>query len=482
MAENRVSRFIFSTEAVLIQDRIIKVKGYKVNKETRANKVNIGNKVNMANKTNILLKIGILIVILTYILFAQPLVVLADTKEAKTTNNVRNNVANSVEFNNVANSLDLNNVTNGLELNKENESVTISVRNASLKETILGICRSYGISVIGVESLKGNITATVKGESPEEVIKELGRIYHFSVSKQHNTLLIESDEATLENRELYVLSPEHLPAESLKAVMGTVVKNDKMAVLSEQNEVIMHLTSGEKRRIETLVRAIDKEPKQVQLEATIIAMEQSYAKEQGFRWSWLSLTGHGEDKTNSYGAVTFGKTPSGEAYKFFVKPELSLMESSGKAVLIAKPSIMALNGETAHILIGERIPVIEEAEVNGERKRFTRYEEVGIKLNYTPIITADGGVDAKIHAEVSTPIMVSEMKAYKISTRQAHTRVRLQQGEVLVIGGLMDNRDQQQIQKVPILGDIPLLGKLFRHSRKSKDSVEMLMLVRATVV
>ena len=462
-----MSRFIFSTEAVLIQDRIIKVKGYKVNKETRA------NKVNMADKTNILLKIGILIVILTYILLAQPLVVLADTKESKTTNNVRNNVANS---------LDLNNVTNGLELNKENESVTISVRNASLKETILGICRSYGISVIGVESLKGNITATVKGESPEEVIKELGRIYHFSVLKQHNTLLIESDEAALENRVLYVLSPEHLPAESLKAVMGTVVKNDKMAVLSEQNEVIMHLTSGEKRRVENLVRAIDKEPKQVQLEATIIAMEQSYAKEQGFRWSWLSLTGHGDDKTNSYGAVTFGKTPSGEAYKFFVKPELSLMESSGKAVLIAKPSIMALNGETAHILIGERIPVVEESEVNGERKRSTRYEEVGIKLNYTPIITANGGVDAKIHAEVSTPIMVSEMKAYKISTRQAHTRVRLQQGEVLVIGGLMDNRDQHQIQKVPILGDIPLLGKLFRHSRKTKDSIEMLVLVRATVV
>ena len=347
---------------------------------------------------------------------------------------------------------------------------------------MLGICRSYGISVIGVESLKGNITASVKGESPEEIIKELGRLYHFTVTKQHKTLLIESEDTALENRELYVVSPEHLPAESLSNIMGTVVKNDKMAVLSEQNEVIMHLTSGEKRRVETLINAVDKEPKQVQLEATIIAMEQSYAKEQGFRWSWLSLTGHGEDKTNSYGAVTFGKTPGGEAYKFFVKPELSFMESSGKAVLIAKPSIMALNGETAHILIGERIPVIEESEVNGERKRSTRYEEVGIKLNYTPIITADGGVDAKIHAEVSTPIMVSEMKAYKISTRQAHTRVRLQPGEVLVIGGLMDNRDQHQIQKIPILGDIPLLGKLFRHSRKTKDSVEMLMLVRATVV
>lgn len=419
-------------------------------------------------KDRVIIKIVILIVALIYFLLAQTLVVTGNTIEDNVIKNVGNNATN--------------NSVKSVEPNKDKETITISVRNASLKDTVLGICRSYGISVIGVESLKGNITASVKGESPEEIIKELGRLYHFTVTKQYKTLLIESEDTALENRELYVVSPEHLPAESLSNIMGTVVKNDKMAVLSEQNEVIMHLTSGEKRRVETLINAVDKEPKQVQLEATIIAMEQSYAKEQGFRWSWLSLTGHGEDKTNSYGAVTFGKTPGGEAYKFFVKPELSLMESSGKAVLIAKPSIMALNGETAHILIGERIPVIEEAEVNGERKRSTRYEEVGIKLNYTPIITANGGVDAKIHAEVSTPIMVSEMKAYKISTRQAHTRVRLQPGEVLVIGGLMDNRDQHQIQKIPILGDIPLLGKLFRHSRKTKDSIEMLILVRANVV
>ena len=419
-------------------------------------------------KDRVIIKIVILIVALIYFLLAQTLVVTGNTIEDNVIKNVGNNATN--------------NSIKSVEPNKNKETITISVRNASLKDTVLGICRSYGISVVGVESLKGNITASVKGESPEEIIKELGRLYHFTVTKQHKTFLIESEDTALENRELYVVSPEHLPAESLSNIMGTVVKNDKMAVLSEQNEVIMHLTSGEKRRVETLINAVDKEPKQVQLEATIIAMEQSYAKEQGFRWSWLSLTGHGEDKTNSYGAVTFGKTPGGEVYKFFVKPELSLMESSGKAVLIAKPSIMALNGETAHILIGERIPVIEEAEVNGERKRSTRYEEVGIKLNYTPIITANGGVDAKIHAEVSTPIMVSEMKAYKISTRQAHTRVRLQPGEVLVIGGLMDNRDQHQIQKIPILGDIPLLGKLFRHSRKTKDSIEMLILVRANVV
>ena len=181
-------------------------------------------------KNRVIIKIVTLIAVLTYLFLVGPLVVLGNTKEEKATNNLRNNVTNSVSNN--ENNSESNSVTNSVEINKDKEPITISVRNASLKDTVLGICRSYGISVIGVESLKGNITATVKGESPEDVIKELGQLYHFSVSKQHNTLLIESDESALENRELYVLSPEHLPAESLKAVMGTVVKNDKMAVLS----------------------------------------------------------------------------------------------------------------------------------------------------------------------------------------------------------------------------------------------------------
>ena len=113
-------------------------------------------------KNRVIIKIVTLIAILTYLLLGGPLIVLGNTTEEKVTNNIRNNITNSV--------------TNSVEINKDKEPITISVRNGSLRETILGICRSYGISVIGVESLKGNITATVKGESPEEVIKELGRI------------------------------------------------------------------------------------------------------------------------------------------------------------------------------------------------------------------------------------------------------------------------------------------------------------------
>ena len=158
------------------------------------------------------------------------------------------------------------------------------------------------------------------------------------------------------------------------------------------------------------------------------------------------------------------------------------METSGKAAIIARPSIMTMNGEEAKILIGERIPVVEETRSDGERYSSVRYEDVWIRLTYTPYVGIDNTVDATINAEVSSPTLVPEMKAYKITAREAKTRVRMKPGEVLVIGGLMDNRNQKQLEKIPLLGDIPLVGKLFRHSRKTKDTVEMVILVKATVV
>ena len=88
-------------------------------------------------KNRVIIKIVILIAILTYLLLGGPLVVLGNTTEEKVTNNVTNSDINTVT----------NSVTNSVEINKDKEPITISVRNGSLKETVLGICRSYGISV-----------------------------------------------------------------------------------------------------------------------------------------------------------------------------------------------------------------------------------------------------------------------------------------------------------------------------------------------
>ena len=127
-------------------------------------------------QTKILLKIIVLVTISLYVSLVPSFVVLADNAKLAVTSNQEQD-----------------------SQSRSKELITISVRNASLKETVLGICRSYHISVMGVESLTSNITATVQGETPEDLIKELGRLYHFSVSKEYNTILIEPDDKALEN-------------------------------------------------------------------------------------------------------------------------------------------------------------------------------------------------------------------------------------------------------------------------------------------
>ncbi len=366
--------------------------------------------------------------------------------------------------------------------NTTQQAYSMNVSKAPLSNVVEAISRSYKIDILGINTLEGTVTGTIHGKSPLEMLHRLGDMYHFDIQEDQGIITVTGQSSVKEHRHVMVVEPNVVSASSLEPVIKTVVPNGKFAIHKETNQLVFNITGDEEKGVKSIIQAIDRDVKQVRLEATIMAMEHSYTKETGFRWSWLSLTGHGNDKTHSYGAITFGKAPDGEAYKFFVKPELSLLETTGKAVVIATPSIMALNGEEAHILIGERIPVVEETISNGERKQSIHYEEVGIKLDYTPIVTKNGSIDTAIRAEVSSPIMVSELKSYKITTRQAQTRVRLQPGEVLVIGGLMDNRDQKQMEKVPLLGDIPLLGKLFKHSRKTKDSVEMVIFVKATVV
>ena len=361
-------------------------------------------------------------------------------------------------------------------------SYSMTVSKAPLSDVVEAISRSYKLDILGINTLEGTVTGTIHGKSPLEMLHHLGDMYHFDIQDDQGIVTVTGHSGSKENRHVMVVEPNIVSSTSLESAIRTVVPNEKFAVYKETNQHVLNITREEEKGVQSIIQSVDRDMKQVRLEATIMAMEHSYSKETGFRWSWLSLTGHGNDKTNTYGAITFGKAPDGEAYKFFVKPELSLLETTGKAVVIATPSIMALNGENAHILIGEKIPVVEESISNGERKQSIHYEEVGIKLDYTPIVTKNGFIDTSIQAEVSSPVMVSELKSYKITTRQAKTRVILKPGEVLVIGGLMDNRDQKQMEKVPLLGDIPLLGKLFRHSRKTKDSVELVIFVKATVV
>ena len=232
---------------------------------------------------------------------------------------------------------------------------------------------------------------------------------------------------------------------------------------------------------------MDKTTQQVTLEAKILSISQSDEKSLGIQWNWDTLPQYNKeehDNTASPGnsaANTAGKGHlrlwRGTGAQFQFSATLNALITSGKAKVLATPSLITLPGKEASIFIGSHIPVITEKHNNGESTYSTEYVDAGIKLKYTPIVSDDGYITSAVHTEVSTPTLISELKNYRINSRTADTNVRMRNGETLVIGGLISEEEQKQLQQIPFLSKIPLLGFLFKNHYRSKSKTEVIMLL-----
>ena len=157
--------------------------------------------------------------------------------------------------------------------------------------------------------------------------------------------------------------------------------------------------------------------------------------------------------------------------------------SNGEAKILARPNVLTLNGNKAQIFIGDDIPVVtEKTDSSGKTTSTVEYKKAGILLEYIPQINSQNEITAAVHVEVATPILVAEMKNYRITSRMTKTSIRIKDGDTLVIGGLISSVEAGGKNKVPFLGDLPILGKLFQSVSKSKDETEVVIFLKAKIV
>ena len=258
----------------------------------------------------------------------------------------------------------------------------------------------------------------------------------------------------------------------------------KIGVDKSTNSLILYGPDTEHQRMQKLLHSLDIATKQVTLEAKIIALSQEHNKSLGINWNWDTIpqrdqTSDTETDENANSTSDFGgnfKFWRGYAFRF--NATLNALISNGKAKVLAKPRIITIPGREASIFIGDHIPVQTEKHDSGGYYTATEYLDAGIKLQYLPLISQDGKmVTAKVHTEVSTPVLISELQNYRIISRTADSHVRIFSGQTLVIGGLISEEEQNTLQKIPFLGDLPLLGKLFSNRTKKRSKVEVMLLL-----
>ncbi len=379
-----------------------------------------------------------------------------------------------------------------------------------------------GCNVVISGDIKEKVTAHLEKVTPEEAFSAVLASAGLVARQEGKTWIVFGTSGEKKNgvsTKAYRLS--YGVAKEVAEGLKTVFSQGNIAYHSSSNTVLVKGTPQELMQADQLLRALDRPEKQVKVEAEVIAVNQSYAKELGIDWDFKSITGSAEYKRDSwseqryatdsegnikydddgnprmrnvyhngwnvttpegYAGISYGKSIAGHPYTFFFQSQLKAMVSEGKAKVLAKPHVVTMNGRKAEILIGSKIPVIVEHMENGVKTTATEYKDAGIKLTYTPIISETEEITADVNAEVSTPYLVPEMKAYRIITRSANTMVRLHSGDMLTIGGLIDKEEGKTFRKVPILGDIPLLGKLFQSKSKTQEESEIVIIIRAEIL
>jgi pilus assembly protein CpaC len=164
--------------------------------------------------------------------------------------------------------------------------------------------------------------------------------------------------------------------------------------------------------------------------------------------------------------------------------DIEALESKGVTQVLAEPNIVAMNGRQASFLAGGEYPY---AFASGLGTVSVMFKEYGVRLNFLPTITPRGTVRLQVAPEVSSldfanAITISGYEIPAIATRKMKTEVELSDGQSFVIGGLLDNRDTEAYQKIPLLGDIPILGKFFQSMSKNRTNTELIVLATLEIV
>lgn len=179
---------------------------------------------------------------------------------------------------------------------------------------------------------------------------------------------------------------------------------------------------------------------------------------------------------------------------FLFRPDLDLgatvrlLQERRLAEVLAEPNLLAINGKPASFLAGGEFPYpILQGGGAGLGQITIRFREFGIRVNFVPTLTSRGTIRLAVEPEVSSldfanGLSIQGINIPALSVRRVQTEVELEDGQSFVIGGLLDNRVTENLQKIPGLGDIPLLGKLFQSRARTKQNSELLVLVTPELV
>ncbi|MNK73170.1 Type II secretion system protein D precursor [compost metagenome] len=383
-------------------------------------------------------------------------------------------------------------ITEPILQSADSKPISLEFRDANLKMVFEALARSTGVNFILDQEVRPDLRTTVflRQSSLEDAIAlilQTNKLERKVLNR--NTILIypNTPEKLKEYQELVVKGfyLANADVKQTQAMIKSLLKTKDMFVDEKLNLLVIRDTPEAIRLAEKLIAMHDLEEPEVMLEVEVLEVKRSRLLELGIQWpSQLTLT-----------PLPVGAKPVLSDFKNLNSDRIgttlpsttvNLRREVGDANILANPRIRARNREKAKIMIGDKVPIVTTTTTTIAVSESIQYLDVGIKLEVEPNVYLQDEIAIKVGLEVSS--LVREIRtpagtlAYQIGSRSASTVLRLKDGETQVLAGLISDEDRTTANRVPGLGDLPVLGRLFSSQKDDWQKTEIILSITPRLI
>ncbi|MFW6035235.1 MAG: secretin N-terminal domain-containing protein [Halothermotrichaceae bacterium] len=266
-----------------------------------------------------------------------------------------------------------------------------------------------------------------------------------------------------------VVGLDYIKVDEVEKIVTDLYPDIGIQINDLKKEIVVRGKKAEIDQVAELISKIDTPREQVIIEARVEEIKGTMDESIGAN-------------PDNLGQIEFKADPDLTGIILSATDFMKATANNSDITTLAKPNLMTLSGESAKMLIGDRIPVIVEKVEDGVSASTVEYIEVGVSLEFEPWVTSDNHVNLSVIPKVSTKGEELVNGLPPVNTREVETNVRLKDGETLAIGGLIQEYGQETESKIPILGDIPILGHIFKNEYSDEDNTELVIFITPHVV
>ncbi len=386
-----------------------------------------------------------------------------------------------------------------LQITNHNGLVTVIVRQADLRDVLAGLAEAEQLNIVSSKDVTGDISITLRDVPVEEALSAIVAISGCTWTRAGNIIQVTSISNTLklapaiQGRQVRVITLDFVSGDdllpSLKTMLSPVGTANVSAIDSEDNRktkesLVVEDVPEYIERIDQYVAQMDIPPRQVMIQVHVLQVNLQEDNRHGINFNHV-MKFSGQSLSLQMQGFAAANAPQAFFAQLSASNLTGLIEAlkvTTDAKTLASPRVLALNGQLARIQVGEKLGYRVLTNTQTSTLEDIKFMDVGVVLEVTPTISRDGRVLLDINPKVSTGQVNSDTGLPQEATSEVMTNVLLHDGQGVVIGGLIQEENTDNQSKVIGLGDLYLVGSLFKRRRVNKTRKEIIFFLVPKVI